>query len=95
MIEFTENRALELSFFSLWKRRIVSHKISKQDQDVFKKKKNQKYKENSIIHTGLQPSVRRTVALSKATAFINKQRLFLTLEPDDVYPNKAYILNEA
>lgn len=36
-----------------------------------------------------------TVALSKAMAFVNKQRLFLTLEPDDVYPNKAYILNEA
>lgn len=47
------------------------------------------------MHTGSQPSVRRTVALSKATAFVSKQRLFLTLEPDDVYPNKAYILNEA
>lgn len=58
----------------------------------FKNKK--KYKENSITLTGLQPSVRRTVALSKATAFVSKQRLFLTLEPDDVYPNKAYILNE-
>lgn len=57
--------------------------------------KRKKYKENSIIHTGSQPSVRRAVALSKAVAFVSKQQLFLTLEPDDVYPNKAYILNEA
>lgn len=28
-------------------------------------------------------------------AFVTKQRLFLTLEPDDVYTNKAYIHNEA
>lgn len=48
-----------------------------------------------IMHTDLQPSVRRTVALSKAVAFVSKQRLFLTLELGDVYTNKAYIHNEA
>lgn len=48
----------------------------------------------NIIHTDFIPSVGRTVALSKATAFVIKQRLFLTREPDDVYTNKAYIHNE-
>lgn len=92
MTEFSENRALKLPFLAFGEGEL-HHTRSPSRIRMFSKRK--KYKENSIIHTGLQPSVRRTLALSKAMAFVNKQRLFLTLEPDDVYPNKAYILNEA
>lgn len=93
MIEFNENREFELSFLAFGKGELHHTRSPSRIRMFFKNKK--KYKENSITHTGLQPSVRRTVALSKATAFVSKQRLFLTLEPDDVYPNKAYILNES
>lgn len=53
------------------------------------------YVQGEISSTLTIPSVGRTIALSKARAFVFKQRLFLTLKPDDIYTNKAYIHNEA